>query len=214
MSGAPPILRALDISCEVTNARYIKPFEAPGGTARQKVGIGVMDTLTTGATQSVYAVPDEYDWVLAERYEVACAAGTGYVLVAGSNRTGVPASRKSQAYLCVEAEQMSAGKAVKVGIDAILANALSEQRCVLPENSAEAQKKSLGALAPRGGASCEVQQMRAAGRAGNNAYVDLACADGTGVLLAMAFPPKDGSAVQAAPCRRAPTARGSSCKVL
>jgi hypothetical protein len=170
--------------------------------------------MTTGATQSVYAVPDEYDWVLSERYEVACEGGLGYVLVAGNNRTAVQSSRKSQAYLCAESEQMSTGKVVKVGSDAILANALAEQRCVLPENSAEAQHQVLTALAMRGGASCDVQQMRAAGRAGSNAYVDLACADGTGVLLAMAFPLKPDSAVQAAPCFAVPESSGVQCQLV
>lgn len=211
MSGAPPILRALDIQCKLVDARYIKPYIQPGTSARERPS---NDVMATGATESVYAVPDEYDWVLSERYEVACEGGLGYVLIAGNNRTGVQASRKSQAYLCVEAAQMSTGKAVKVGSDAILANALAEQHCVLPENSEEAQHKALAALAMRGGASCDVRQMRAAGRAGSNAYVDLACADGTGVLLAMAFPVKPDSAVQAAPCFAIPESSGVQCQLV
>lgn len=211
MSGAPPVLEALDVACKLVNARYIKPYIQPGTSAREKPSI---DVLATGATQSVYAVPEEYDWVLSERYEVACDGGLGYVLIAGNNKTGVQSSRKSQVYLCLESEQMSTGKAVKVGSDAILANALAEQRCSLPENSLDAQTKAFAALALRGGAGCEVQQMRAAGRAGSNTYVDLACADGTGVLLAMAFPPKDGSAVQAAPCFAVPESSGVQCQLV
>ena len=214
MSGAPPILKALDIQCRLVNARYIKPYIRPGSSAREKVGIQVMDTLTTGATQSVYAVPEEYDWVLSERYEVACDGGLGYVLVAGNVKTGVQSARKSQAYLCAEAEQMSTGKSVKVGIDAILANALTEQRCSLPENSLDAQKKALAALVLRGGASCDIQQLRAAGRAGSNTYIDLACADGTGLLLALAFPLKSNSAVQAAPCFAVPDSSGVQCQLV
>ncbi|MFO1400983.1 MAG: hypothetical protein U1F30_07195 [Steroidobacteraceae bacterium] len=214
MSGAPPILKALDIQCRLVNARYIKPYIQPGSSAREKVGNQVMDVLTTGATQSVYAVPEEYDWVLSERYEVACDGGLGYVLVAGNVKTGVQSARKSQAYLCAEAAQMSTGKSVKVGIDAILANALAEQRCVLSENAEAAQREALAALALRGGASCDIQQMRAAGRAGSNSYIDLACADGTGVLLALAFPVKSDSTVQAAPCFAVPESSGVQCQLV
>ena len=113
-------------------------------------------------------------------YEVACAEGMGFVILA---KTGEP---KPQAYTCLET--------TKPGPDG-KPNSLA---CQLPANADP--KASLASYVAKGGAPCAIDNARAIGQGQKSAYFEVACKGGAGYILVTSSPPDPTQPVQMNTC--------------
>jgi hypothetical protein len=142
------LLKALQLTCQVSNAQVVMT-----GTSKSASGAKEIDTRV---------------------YEVACAAGMGYVL----EQQG---SAKPMAISCLTAEEARAADVAK--------GKPAGFYCKLPEN-VDVYGTVTAMIATGTGASCTVRDLQLFGRSESTQsdYSEVACKDGKGFLLRTPLP--------------------------
>ncbi|MDQ0465998.1 hypothetical protein QO010_003791 [Caulobacter ginsengisoli] len=119
--------------------------------------------------------------VIKAYYEVACQNAMGLVLV-----TDAATPDKIGVFPCLEANKPAAdGKP-------------SQLACILPGNAD--QMPYVQALAQKGGMACPVTKVRYIGANASNSFMEVACADGAGYILAASVPPDAAKPVKMNTC--------------
>lgn len=165
-----------------------KPEAAAAGgidaKAREK---GMADTPALVTAAGLSCTVADARWIGADPktktayYEVACNPGFGGVLVAQAAATTPPAF-----FPCLEA-----GKPGPDGKPGQLA-------CKLPANLDTTQ--SLAPFVAKAGASCDIDKARSIGASVHNTFFEVACKNGSGLVLITSYPADPSKDVQANTC--------------
>jgi hypothetical protein len=164
-----------------------KPAEAAGGVDAKSREKGMTDAPALITATGLSCTLTDARWIGADAktksgfYEIACNPGLGGVIVATAGNATPP-----QFYPCLET-----GKPGADGKPGSLA-------CKLPANADPAQ--ALAPFVAKANAACDIDKARSIGASTHNTFFEVACKNGSGLVLVTSYPADPTKDVKANTC--------------
>ncbi len=185
--GLAAVLALLAIAPATLVLAAKKPAEAAGGVDAKSREKGMADAPALIAAAGLNCTLSDARWVGADPktktayYEIACNPGMGGVIVASAGNVTPPAY-----YPCLET-----GKPGPDGKPGQLA-------CKLPANANPMQ--SLAPFVTKAAGSCDITNARSIGASTKNTFFEVACANGSGLVVITSYPADASKEVKANTC--------------
>jgi hypothetical protein len=177
-----------------------KPAEAAGGIDAKSREKGMAEAPAIVAAAGLSCTVADARWIGADPktksgyYEIACNPGFGGVLVATAGNATPP-----QFYSCLET-----GKPGADGKPGSLA-------CKLPGNADPVQ--ALAPFVAKANAGCDIDKARSIGSSAHNSYFEVACKNGSGLIIATTNPADATKEVKATTCLAYEPGANLSCQL-